>query len=122
PIEFAHPTGSWVAQHARNLVMDVAGRPKPLHLQLHDRDEGPLCVLFGPVPETRIAGTRESRRTAVGVGSGYGAAHASRGPDPSGVPLVHRPVAVAPCRGARLRPRLDLRSPGLAFTPRLSVV
>jgi putative transposase len=32
------PGGSWVAQQARNLVMDVAERPKPLRLLLHDRD------------------------------------------------------------------------------------
>jgi putative transposase len=32
------PGGSWVAQQARNLVMDVAERPRPLRLLLHDRD------------------------------------------------------------------------------------
>jgi putative transposase len=32
------PAGSWVAQQARNLVMDVAERPQPLRLLLHDRD------------------------------------------------------------------------------------
>jgi transposase len=32
------PGGSWVAQQARNLVMDIAERPKPLRLVLHDRD------------------------------------------------------------------------------------
>jgi putative transposase len=32
------PGGSWVAQQARNLVMDVAERPEPLRLVLHDRD------------------------------------------------------------------------------------
>jgi transposase InsO family protein len=33
-----NPNGAWVAQQARNLIMDLAERRKPLRFLLHDRD------------------------------------------------------------------------------------
>jgi hypothetical protein len=34
----ANPTGSWVAQQARNLAMDLGERAEPLKLLIRDRD------------------------------------------------------------------------------------
>ena len=34
----ANPTGAWVAQQARNLLMAIDGRGQPLRFLIHDRD------------------------------------------------------------------------------------
>jgi putative transposase len=44
----AHPTGAWAAQQARNLAMDLGGRPGTLRFLIHDRDPV-LTAAFGEV-------------------------------------------------------------------------
>lgn len=44
----AHPDSAWVSQQARNLSMDLDGRPPPVRFLIHDRDSK-FCSPFDEV-------------------------------------------------------------------------
>ncbi|MEY9895679.1 putative transposase [Catenulispora sp. MAP12-49] len=65
----AHPTASWVAQAARNLVMDLQDARCSIRFLIRDRD-GKFCALFDEVladagVQVVLTGVRMSRMNAV---------------------------------------------------------
>ncbi|GAA1949979.1 hypothetical protein GCM10009838_01320 [Catenulispora subtropica] len=65
----AHPTASWVAQAARNLITDLEDAGSPIRYLIHDRD-GKFCAAFDEVLteagiQVVLTGVRSPRMNAV---------------------------------------------------------
>lgn len=58
----AHPTAAWVAQAARNLVMDLEDARRPVKYRLRDRD-GKYPALFDTILADARIGVRAHRGT-----------------------------------------------------------
>jgi hypothetical protein len=100
-----NPTGAWVAQQARNLVMTLDDREKPVRFLIHDRDSkfSGGCDHVFQSQEITVIRTPVQAPNAKGARRALGQQRASRVPRPA----AHLQPAPARTRPAHLRRSLQ---------------